>query len=176
MTRQCGSCSACCRWPKIDEINKPARVVCVHLEKCGHGCKIYDTRPKQCADYQCSWLRGIGDAQDRPDTSKILIDRRNTQFGQGMLVAKMLHPNAVQTRKGQAAIKNAARETGACLVVDYDDSDRVIGVAGPKELQQEVKRKRDNGVIRVGGSKDWIANIISDAQKGKIYPGLTDGR
>lgn len=175
MSRTCGSCSACCRWPSIEALDKPAKTACVHLEKCGHNCTIYDTRPEQCADYQCTWLRGIGEERDRPDISKILIDRRNTQFGQSMMVAKMLHPNAERTRKGEAAIRNASK-SGAVLIVDYDDPNRVIGIAGPKELQAEAKRKEVNGVIRLGDSKDWIANIVADAQQGRVYTGLTDGR
>ncbi len=173
--RQCGSCSACCRWPSIEELDKPAKTACPNLEKCGYGCTIYENRPKHCMDYQCSWLRGVGEDRDRPDVSKILIDRRNTQFGQGMLVAKPLHPNAEQSRKGQDAIINAAKEAGACLVVDYDDPDRVIGLVGPKELQQEAKRKEVNGVIRVGDSADWIQNILAHAQEGRVYPGLDHG-
>ncbi len=173
--RTCGSCSACCRWPSIEALNKPAKTACVHLEKCGYGCKQYEARPKQCSDYQCTWLRGIGEERDRPDISKILIDRRNTQFGQSMMVAKMLHPNAEKTRKGEAAIRNASK-SGPVLIVDYDDPDRVIGLAGPKELQQEAKRKEVNGVIRLGDSRDWMKNIVSDAMQGKVHPSINHGR
>ena len=86
----------------------------------------------------------------------------------------MLHPNAEKTRKGEAAIRNASK-SGAVLIVDYDDPNRVIGIAGPKELQKEAKRKEVNGVIRIGDSRDWMNNIISDAMQGKVYPGLDHG-
>jgi hypothetical protein len=40
-------------------------------EKC---CEIHDDRPRECRSFRCSWLRGYGAEQDRPDLSKVVID------------------------------------------------------------------------------------------------------
>lgn len=176
MPRSCGTCSACCRWPAIPEINKPARTTCPHLDKKGYGCTIYKDRPKTCADYQCSWLRGAGAEEDQPFKSHVLIDRRMTQFGH-VLVAKSLRPDAAMSRKGRAAIQRATHDEGLpCLIVDYEDTEKIIGVAGPKDLREEVERKTVDGVIRLGTSSDWIKNIVSAAQQGRVMPGVMDGR
>jgi len=172
--RKCGTCSACCRWPSIEEIDKPARESCRFLAKQGFHCTIYADRPKTCSSYQCTWLRGMGselDNRDRPDTCGVLIDRRSTQFGV-VLVAKSLTPNAAMSPKGKRAIERTTRDEGLpCLVID--DDERVIGAAGPPDFMKGVGRKGPD--IRLGGPKDWLTNIVAAAQEGRIYPGLDHG-
>ncbi len=169
MTRTCGRCSACCRWPEVSEINKPPRVPCQNLERQGYRCKIYETRPEMCAKYNCAWLRGMGAKKDRPNLSGMLIDRRSTQFGV-CLVAKAVIPGAVFSRKGQRAIERTAKdEKMPCLTVD--DNGRVIAVIGPPDFVAEVKSK--GPYVELGDKQDWVNNIIAMAtQQGKIYPGL----
>ena len=166
--RKCGTCSACCRWPSIPALDKPARVPCQHLHKQGFRCTIYEDRPEACAAYNCTWLRGMGATKDRPDDCGVLIDRRSTQFGV-VLVAKSLVPGATMSLKGKRAIERATRDEGLpCLVID--DDERVIGAAGPDDFMKEVMSKGPD--IRVGGQKDWIANIVAAAKEGRIFPGF----
>ncbi len=172
--RKCGTCSACCRWPSVAEIAKPARIPCQYLHKQGFRCTIYADRPKACAAYRCTWLRGMGSAhhnRDRPDTCGVLIDRRSTQFGV-VLVAKSLVPGAAMSPKGKRAIERTTRDEGLpCLVID--DDERVIGAAGPPEFMKEVMSKGPD--IRLGGQRDWITNIVAAAQEGRVFPGLAHG-
>ncbi len=67
--RTCGDCRVCCRLPDIPELNKPVNTWCRHtdLERPGGGCTIYNERPRTCKEYECAWLSGLGEAQDRPD-------------------------------------------------------------------------------------------------------------
>lgn len=114
----------------------------------------------------------MGDEQDQPDTCSVLIDRRMTQFGQ-VLVAKPLRPNSAMAPKGREAIQHATRDEGLpCLIVDFEDTERVIGAAGPKDFIAEVESKAVNGEIRLGNTSGWVENIISAALQGRIMPGL----
>ena len=118
----------------------------------------------------------MGAEKDRPGTSGVMIDRRSTQFGV-VLVAHPLEPGAAMLPKGKRAIERATRDEGLpCLVADYEDVERVIGVAGPEDFRKEVESKSIDGVIHLGGQKQWISNIVAAAAKGEIYLGLTDGR
>jgi len=176
MSRTCGTCSACCRWPSVPEINKPAKTPCPNLGKGGYKCTIYADRPGTCVNYQCSWLRGMGAREDQPVLCHVMIDRRMTQWGQ-VLVAKSLRSGAAMTNKGKRAIQNATHDEGLpCLIVDHEDTERVIGVAGPRDLIKEVESKAVNGVIKLGSSGDWIKNIVAAAQQGRVMPGVIDGR
>ena len=105
-----------------------------------------------------------------------MIDRRMTQFG-FMLVAKPLKPGAAMERRGKGAIRRATRDEGLpCLVVDYEDTERIIGVAGPGHLIKEVTNKAASEIIYVGGAKAFIENVVAAAKEGRVMPGvLTNG-
>ena len=78
------------------------------------------------------------------------------------------------TEKGRDAIQRATHDEGLpCLIVDFTDTERVIGVAGPEDFREEVESKAVDGVIRLGRQKDWIGNIVAAGLQGKIYPGLS---
>jgi hypothetical protein len=72
--RACGGCTACCTVLAVDELRKPMRWACEHLA-CD-GCRIYETRPKGCRDFDCLWLRGeiCGDESRRPDRLGVIVD------------------------------------------------------------------------------------------------------
>jgi len=57
----------CCKVLVIDHFKKDAGVLCEHCTLKG-GCKIYETRPNVCRDYECDWMmeRSLG-PQLRPD-------------------------------------------------------------------------------------------------------------
>lgn len=169
--RACGTCSACCRWPSVAEIDKPAREPCRFLDakKLTKRCTRYADQPEACAAYRCTWIRGMGadlGNRDQPDTCGVLIDRRSTQFGV-VLVAKSLTPGAAMSPKGQRAIERTTRDEGLpCLVIN--DDEQIIAAAGPPDFMQEVARKGPE----LGNQKDWITNIVAMAQEGRVYPGL----
>mgnify|MGYP001561024974 CR=1 FL=1 len=78
--RSCGNCRACCTPLGITELNKAPGIPCRHLVKgdCG-GCGIYETRPLECREYFCGWRCGIGDLNQRPDHSGVLLTPRENR-------------------------------------------------------------------------------------------------
>lgn len=73
--RVCGSCTACCKPPDLNtpEYYKPQGVWCKHCA-IGEGCTIYDTRPRDCQNFECEWLKGYGSEKERPDRFHIILD------------------------------------------------------------------------------------------------------
>lgn len=138
--RECEECSACCRWPAVPEIEKPPLVPCPFLCSKGYGCKIYETRPKNCSDYECSWLLGWGEKEDQPDKCGILIDERRTEFGD-VLIAKALFPGAEKTNVGQRAMHRIASHKRRVLLFTDDNPQHASLVIGPEDLVLEFKRK-----------------------------------
>jgi uncharacterized protein len=53
--RSCGSCTACCKVLIIEELQKPAGVICSDC-KIGVGCGVYAERPDACRNFICAWL------------------------------------------------------------------------------------------------------------------------
>jgi hypothetical protein len=71
--RACGDCSLCCKLLRIASLGKPVATWCSHC-KAGKGCEIYDSRPQDCRDFNCSWLTGnLGDAW-YPLNAKLVVD------------------------------------------------------------------------------------------------------
>ncbi len=69
--RTCGACRACCAALEVPALRLPAFTPCPH--ECERGCGIYASRPACCRDYQCLWLQGHLDDQDRPDRLGVIF-------------------------------------------------------------------------------------------------------
>lgn len=137
--RTCGTCSACCRWPEIPALNKPQGVTCPHLAGCGFECTIYQERPKMCAEFSCSWLQGHGQIFDRPDDCGVLIDRRDSQFGD-VLIARDLGTHSYEMKR--EAISNISEDAQLpCLLVADDDPERVLFVWCPEILRNSLIKR-----------------------------------
>lgn len=124
-----------------------------------------------CAKYRCSWLRGIGAEKDRPDTCDVMIDRRMTQWGY-VLVAKQLNPSAAQSTKGSNALRRAGKDSGMLvLVVDFEDTDRVIGAAGPKHLVEQFQKETNGAPVSLGTVSQYAERLVEKAMEG-MWPAM----
>ncbi|HJR55253.1 MAG TPA: hypothetical protein VJ798_01645 [Rhizomicrobium sp.] len=54
-SRECGTCTLCCKVMGIHALDKPRGVWCSHAMP-GQGCAIYETRPEECRKFACVWL------------------------------------------------------------------------------------------------------------------------
>jgi hypothetical protein len=52
--RACGSCMLCCQVMGVDELRKPAGVMCSYAVA-GKGCTIRKQRPQVCRQFFCGW-------------------------------------------------------------------------------------------------------------------------
>ncbi|MCB1748551.1 MAG: hypothetical protein H6977_11820 [Gammaproteobacteria bacterium] len=59
MSRECGDCTLCCKVLGIEAegFASAQGEWCVHCDKAGGGCRIYDTRPEECDLFSCLWLQ-----------------------------------------------------------------------------------------------------------------------
>lgn len=71
--RSCGTCTLCCKLFDIRELDKPQFEWCKHCA-IGQGCNIYDQRPQECRDFNCSYLANPALGEEwRPSKSKIVL-------------------------------------------------------------------------------------------------------
>lgn len=54
-SRNCGSCTLCCKLFPVPELEKPAGRWCVHIVQ-GKGCGIHTNRPHVCRAFWCQWI------------------------------------------------------------------------------------------------------------------------
>jgi Fe-S-cluster containining protein len=69
---KCGDCNACCKVAAIEELDKPAGVLCKYYD---NGCTIYDTRPEACRNFQCLYLQQSIPEKYRPDNVGVMFEK-----------------------------------------------------------------------------------------------------
>lgn len=77
--RQCGECRLCCFTHAVSPVEgetfrKKEKEWCEHCE-IGGGCGIYPTRPYNCRAFNCAWLQGERNEDERPDKTGLVVHR-----------------------------------------------------------------------------------------------------
>ena len=68
----CGECTLCCTLFKVDWLEKPENTPCIH---CDTGCAIHNEKPKECTDFNCSYIQSSVDNENmRPDKCGIIFE------------------------------------------------------------------------------------------------------
>lgn len=72
-SRECGTCTLCCKVAAVEEVNKPNGIWCSHCVP-GKRCTIYDQRPPSCRSFYCQWMveKGLG-AEWKPERAKFAL-------------------------------------------------------------------------------------------------------
>lgn len=135
MGRECGECIACCVYYNIKTIDfrKEAFTPCHKLREIPvmveeptkgkyttstcHNCTIHDKpeKPKICDDFNCYWLLGHGDEDDRPDKSGIIIDR--SKKIENAHEAKALWRGAEDSKEGMEVVDRMSKSLGTPVIV-----------------------------------------------------------
>jgi len=80
VTRPCGGCKACCYVLESKALDMKIREMCQFA--CEAGCSKWGPdRPNECRKYRCAWAMGLGEEEDRPDLSGVLVDPRKGPRG-----------------------------------------------------------------------------------------------
>ena len=84
---ECGQCTACCTLYPVEWLDKPVNTPCIH---CDGGCKIQDTKPKECSDFNCAYLQMKSDNINlRPDNCGIIFEKHSERIFYGILIPDM---------------------------------------------------------------------------------------
>lgn len=78
-TRQCGTCTLCCKVMRIEELDKPVGQWCPNCA-IGSGCKIYADRPQSCRDFHCGymfWENNIGEHWYPAKSRMVIVSELN---------------------------------------------------------------------------------------------------
>jgi len=121
--RNCEECYLCCYETAVEGVgwSKPAHELCRYISKNNtNKCSIHSSslRPKFCCEYQCSWLYGFGETNDRPDKTGLIVSI--SMFNGTMWVfARELEEQAL-IKKGKRLVKEVATEIDfPVIVVDF---------------------------------------------------------
>lgn len=87
--RQCGECSACCIVFELPEFDKEAFQLCP--QQGPTGCSIHDHRPDRCRKFECLWLAGVleGDERMRPDQLGLVVYNTRSSAGVHLMACEL---------------------------------------------------------------------------------------
>lgn len=145
---KCGSCTACCRVYAIPDLNKRAGPWCQHCDV-GKGCRIYEARPKLCADFACLWLQshergqGLPDAL-RPDRCKVVFSPTTNE---DIMAAITMPGSPGAWRKGEARkLIDKMVEAGVRVVVGPPESRTKVMLDRRGERDVTLTEPDENGM------------------------------
>ena len=162
--RDCGTCSLCCTLLRVDPIGKPAGRDCVHQRPEG-GCGIYDSRPSICRGYQCLWLQGGLEDDERPDRTRGVVDLQTTGIGLRLDIREA-EPGAFDKSPSLAAIAARYRTQMPVRITnasDMNDPDRPFRVLLGDGVEQHVSGDTieiyRNGMLEETRRQGWAERL-----------------
>jgi hypothetical protein len=125
---------------RVDDLQKLGGRDCVH-QRGPEGCGIYTERPAICRGYQCLWLQGGLEDDERPDATRGVVDLET----RGLSVNLLIHEadtGAFDSSPQLQAI--AARHRSSMPVrirdsADVLDADRPFRVLLPDGVEQRIE-------------------------------------
>lgn len=117
--RSCGTCSHCCTVLRVDELGKPAGQNCMH-QRGTFGCGVYATRPPVCRGYQCLWLQGGLEDDERPDQTLGIVDLEPRGAGLELRIRE-IRPGAFDESPALRAIADRYRDQMPVRISDSVD-------------------------------------------------------
>lgn len=107
MSRECLDCKACCWAPEVEGVTSVASW-CEHCDiQASLGCRIYDERPKACAEFECLWRSDDFVPEDlSPKKARIMVTATDSRS----LLIWELTPGAAGKKKVRAWLEEMAAD------------------------------------------------------------------
>lgn len=146
--RVCGDCTVCCYIGAVPELCKPAHTRCPHVSS--KGCSLYgdSKRPLLCMKFECSWLRGAGLPEDRPDLSGVMCTANFMKEESFPFVYVIELKEGAVLGTGRAIVERLTERSGTPIIIVNHDSrpptdygDRVVIKVEFEERAQRMMGK-----------------------------------
>lgn len=148
--RTCGTCRVCCRLPDIPELSKPVSTWCRHIDlnQPQGGCTIYEDRPRTCREYECAWLSGLGEEQDRPDRLGVMYQPVKMPDGSQGLAAVEAEDGAFDRPRVRAQLARFAELKPGRIMMRTAAETQFRAV----EITVSARTNRKIGLARLAGA------------------------
>lgn len=140
--RSCDGCTLCCKVFAVPALEKAGGKWCQHCA-IGQGCKIYDSRPAECAAFQCGYIvEPELDERWKPSECHLVL----FSLGKAMFIhVDSQRPDAWKRQPYYASIKQWAVEAlaagaqvavqiGARVIMILPDRDVDLGIVSADEI------------------------------------------
>ena len=125
---------------RVDELSKLGGRDCVH-QRGESGCGIHATRPQICRRYECLWLQGGLEDDERPDATRGVVDLETRGLQVGLLIHEA-EPGAFESSVRLQAIAERHRASMPVRIRDSGDvldPDRPFRVLLPGGIEHRIE-------------------------------------
>lgn len=153
MGRSCGDCTECCHSIGVEELKKGIWEPCQHVSKTG--CTNYGDRPESCRTFECLWLQGAleGDERRRPDNLGLMFTViQDSKIG-ALIGCWEVREGALKSQQGQYVLDKLRRRFGIYIWPHKEAKKR--SVMGPPELFEKI-----SGLVE----RDNLGQIVTQTQ------------
>jgi len=160
-TRDCGDCTLCCKVMGIESLDKPPAIWCSHCKPAG-GCAIYESRPQECRNFVCGYLRSTTlDERWKPSFCKFVLaeGEDNTHL---KIVVDPARPDAWKKEPYYSSFK-AWAQSGP------DEGMKVMVAIGKRAIVILPDRDVDLGIM---GDDDRVVTSREETPFGYRYDAL----
>lgn len=157
--RECGSCQLCCELSLVlpAGFREEQRPTDLDLslpgskckQQCRDGCAIYgdETRPKQCIEFECLWLKhsaieGLMTAKHRPDRCGVIL----TDTPQHGVIIAMADSDETGNRRVALELKNRLMQMGFRVIPALGGKHMVI--VPTKALKKSATKMGDEDMAQ----------------------------
>lgn len=128
--RECGECQVCCFLLEVKQVPTEQYKMCP--SQCESGCAKYQDRPSSCVSFECEWLKGDLNEEQRPDKMGLMFMWNETIFGKAMTVREFREGALIEH-------KTLLEKIGAeVLTIVMSENDR--GILGPRAAMRKVQK------------------------------------
>jgi hypothetical protein len=185
--RQCGDCTLCCKLAAVAEIGKAPGELCKHCEV-GHGCRIYDSRPKACRAFECYFLINRSLREEwRPSKSRLVVIASPDRLRIGVHVDPD-RPGAWKREPFYSTLKEWARAAlsqpgrlgqvfvtiGQRTIVIFPDRNVDLGIVGMDEIVITEGKPGPKGIafeaFKIPRSDPRASAILGEIEKEGQHP------
>jgi hypothetical protein len=153
--RSCEGCTLCCKIFGIPELAKPRHEWCGHCE-IGKGCRIYETRPPSCREFECGWLIDASVPEHwKPAKSRMVLTTEDggrrlvINVDTGRLDAWKKAPYYAEIKRMAAAMAQRRGQVivwqGRNAIAILPDRDKPLGPIAPGQIIVTTERDGPGG-------------------------------
>ena len=158
-TRTCGACTLCCKLFDVRALDKPQFEWCKHCAV-GEGCRIYERRPDECREFNCTWLMDVGLGDEwQPSRSRIVLTQEAGVIGVHVDPSRL---DAWRREPYHPQIRQWARATqgGGDRVIVWEGANAIVLL--PRGDKPLGKVPADHQ-IAFRSLRDPVGNVVLDA-------------
>ena len=162
--RRCDECTACCFALEVKKLDKSINVWCQFCQPAS-GCRIYHQRPRECRQYKCQWLTGLGEESDRPDRSGFILDYANNWLSGINLLRFWEWQEGSLGQEASLLLTKKCLDLGIAVLGAFKDQRLLIFETPQEVFSDKIRRDLEKEGVRIQTGEILVSSRCLSCQK-----------